>query len=84
MFFELVNFFGAFVPFTELLLNLLQLFAQIVIALGLAHFLFGLALYTGLHSRELEFAGQEFIDFFQALDRIEDFENRLALVDFES
>ena len=81
--FDLAEFLGAFVAFAKLLLNLFELLAQEVVALSLAHLFFGLVLNARLHGRQLELASEQFVDFFQPLDWIEDFENRLALLDLE-
>ena len=62
LFFDLVDFFGAFVALAQFLLDLLELLAQVVIPLGLAHLFLGLVLDARLHRRELELAGKQFVD----------------------
>jgi hypothetical protein len=51
---DLIHFFGAFVAFTKLLLNLFQLLSQEIVALSLAHLFFGLVLDARLHRRQLQ------------------------------
>src|SRR4029434_10336373 len=82
--FKLADFFGALITLAQLLLDLFQLLAQVIVALGLAHFLLGLILNTRLHRRQLKLPGQQLVDFFQALDGIEDLENSLAFLNFKS
>jgi hypothetical protein len=81
---KLANFFGALITLAQLLLYLLQLFAQKVVPLGLAHLFLGLVLNPSLHGRQLKLAGQEVVNLLQSLNRIEHLEYRLALLNLQA
>ena len=77
------HLFGPGVGFPQLCLDGPQLFAQEIFALGLAHLLLGLALDAVLDGHQLQFLGQEVLDPAQALEGLEDLDERLGIGDLE-
>ncbi len=67
----------------QLVPNLAQLLAQVVVALGLGHFLFGTALNAVLHLQDSDFVLQGLVDFGQALDRIIHLQDGLRVLQLE-
>ncbi len=71
------------VALAQLVLDLAELLAQVVVALGLADLLFRLGLQTGLHGVELRLARELLVDPAQADDRVQHLEDLLRLVRLE-
>ena len=76
---EFVDLLGPLVGIAQFLLQGMQLFAQEIFALGLAHLLLGIILDLGLDGRDLKFLGQQIADQLEPFYRIGLFKNRTAI-----
>ena len=79
----LLDFFLQFVAFAKLLLDRLHLLPQIELALALVDFAARLRVDVVLDFENFDFLGQQFVNAAKPLDRIDQFENLLRLVDFQ-
>ena len=81
---ELGDFLSAFIEFSQLFLNSLELFAQEVFALGLVHLPLGLRLNLLLHGEDFDLLTENLADVPEALDRIDDLQDCLGDLDLEA
>ena len=83
LFLVLFDFDGAVIVLPEFLIDGPYLLAQVVIPLALRYLVLDLGLNFGLHRRQFEFPREHVVDPLQPLDRVQDFEQRLGLLDLQ-
>ena len=83
LFLKAPDLFLKLVALAQLLLDGLHLLAEEILALMLVHFALGLGRDPRLDVEDLDLLGQVIVDFFEAGDRIDDFEDRLGFGDLE-